>query len=103
MEERYVQYLEKAKMILRQMDPRNTNSISNQEIQSLRKQLDEKDRKLKDLDVEYEKMKAIKDDQEKLLISAWYSLVRLKHQINHIRNVCISRVVHFNDVNLKND
>jgi len=51
MEERYVQYLEKAKMILRQMDPRNTNSISNQEIQSLRKQLDEKDRKLKDLDV----------------------------------------------------
>jgi len=48
-------------------------------------------------------MQAIKDDQEKLLISAWYSLVRLKHQINHIRNVFISRVVHFNDVNLKND
>lgn len=51
MEERYVQYLEKAKMILRQMDPRNNNSISNQEIQSLRKQIDEKDRKLKDLNV----------------------------------------------------
>ncbi|CAF1007732.1 unnamed protein product [Adineta steineri] len=74
MEERYVQYLEKAKMILRQMDPRNTNSISNQEIQLLRKQIDEKDRKLKELDKEYEKMKAIKEDQEKLLISAWYSL-----------------------------
>jgi hypothetical protein len=51
MEERYVQYLEKAKMILRQMDPRNNHSISNQEIQLLRKQLDEKDRKLKDLNV----------------------------------------------------
>ena len=51
MEERYVQYLEKAKMILRQMDPRNSNSISNQEIQLLRKQIDEKDRKLKDLEV----------------------------------------------------
>jgi hypothetical protein len=51
MEERYVQYLEKAKMILRQIDPRNNNSISNQEIQLLRKQIDEKDRKLKDFDV----------------------------------------------------
>jgi len=51
MEERYVQYLEKAKLILRQMDPRNNNSITNQELQSLRKQIDEKDRKLKDLDV----------------------------------------------------
>ncbi|UJR36076.1 hypothetical protein I4U23_028812 [Adineta vaga] len=74
MEERYVQYLEKAKMILRQMDPRNTNSIGNQELQLLRKQVDEKDRRLKELDKEYEKMKAIKEDQEKLLISAWYSL-----------------------------
>ncbi|CAF1045032.1 unnamed protein product [Adineta ricciae] len=74
MEERYVQYLEKAKMILRQMDPRNTNSIGNQELQLLRKQIDEKDRRLKELDKEYEKMKAIKEDQEKLLISAWYSL-----------------------------
>jgi chromosome segregation ATPase len=51
MEERYVQYLEKAKMILRQMDPRNNNSVSNQEMQLLRKQIDEKDRKLKDLEV----------------------------------------------------
>jgi hypothetical protein len=51
MEERYVQYLEKAKMILRQMDPRNNNSMSNQEMQLLRKQIDEKDRKLKDLEV----------------------------------------------------
>lgn len=51
MEERYVQYLEKAKMILRQMDPRNNNSMSNQEMQALRKQLEEKDRKLKELDV----------------------------------------------------
>lgn len=51
MEERYVQYLEKAKMILRQMDPRNSNSIGNQELQLLRKQLDEKERRLKELDV----------------------------------------------------
>jgi len=51
MEERYVQYLEKAKMVLRQMDPRNSNSISHQEIQLLRKQLDEKDRRIKDLEV----------------------------------------------------
>ena len=51
MEERYVQYLEKAKMVLRQMDPRNSNSISHQEIQLLRKQIEEKDRRIKDLEV----------------------------------------------------
>ena len=51
MEERYVQYLEKAKMVLRQMDPRNSNSISHQEIQSLKKQIEEKDRRIKDLEV----------------------------------------------------
>lgn len=51
MEERYVQYLEKAKMVMRQMDPRNSNSISSQEIQSLKKQVDEKDRRYKDLEV----------------------------------------------------
>lgn len=51
MEERYVQYLEKAKMVLRQMDPRNSNSLSNQEIQSLKKQLEEKDRRFKELEV----------------------------------------------------
>ena len=51
MEERYVQYLEKAKLILRHMDPRSTNSISSQEIQSLKKQVDEKDRRYKDLEV----------------------------------------------------
>jgi hypothetical protein len=53
MEERYVQYLEKAKLVLRQMDPRNINSISHQEIQLLRKQLDEKDRRIKDLEVNF--------------------------------------------------
>ncbi|CAF1239065.1 unnamed protein product [Rotaria sp. Silwood1] len=74
MEERYVQYLEKAKMVLRQMDPRNSNSISHQEIQLLKKQIDEKDRRIKELEKDYEKMKAIREDQEKLLISAWYSL-----------------------------
>ena len=51
MEERYVQYLEKAKMVLRQMDPRNSNSISHQEIQALRKQLEERDRRIKELEV----------------------------------------------------
>jgi hypothetical protein len=51
MEERYVQYLEKAKMVLRQMDPRNSNSLSHQEIHSLRKQIDDKDRRIKDLEV----------------------------------------------------
>lgn len=74
MEERYVQYLEKAKMVLRQLDPRGSPSMNNQEIQSLKKQIDDRDRKIKDIQKEYEKMKAIKEDQEKLLVSAWYSL-----------------------------
>lgn len=51
MEERYVQYLEKAKMILRQMDPRSNPLANNQEIQTLRKQIDDRERKFKDLQV----------------------------------------------------
>lgn len=50
-EHRYREYLEKAKMILLQMDPHNSNSLINQEMQSLRKKLHEKDRKLKELQV----------------------------------------------------
>jgi len=49
-------------------------------------------------------MKAIRDDQEKLLISAWYSMVNyfsIKSQIKQKK--IIFRVVHFNDENLKND
>lgn len=132
MEERYVQYLEKAKMVLRQMDPRNSNSISNQEIQSLKKQLEEKDRRYKDLEVsrkswkverrknhflsfcqqkEFEKMKTIRDDQEKLLISAWYSLVKSKQKenVDSVREkktklfLLLFREAHFNVESSKND
>lgn len=51
MEKYYMKYLEKAKMVLRQMDPNNTNSVYNQEMQSLHKKLNEKHRKLKFLKV----------------------------------------------------
>lgn len=59
MEERYVVYLEKAKMVLRQMDPRNSNSLSHQEIQSLKKQIDEKDRRIKELEVNNSNLKIL--------------------------------------------
>ncbi|CAF3670480.1 unnamed protein product [Rotaria sordida] len=48
-EECYQQYLEEAKMILRHTDSRSANVIINQELQFLRKKCQEKDRKLKDL------------------------------------------------------
>ncbi|CAF4399858.1 unnamed protein product [Rotaria socialis] len=72
--ERYREYLEKAKMVLRQMVPHNDSSLVNQELHSLRKKSHEKNRKLKDLQKQYEKVKSMKESQEKLFVSAWYSL-----------------------------
>ncbi|CAF1626380.1 unnamed protein product, partial [Didymodactylos carnosus] len=74
--EKYIRYLEKARTVIRSVDLRS-NLSSNTEIQSLRKELKDKDQCISDLQREYERLRETREDQEKLLISAWYSLVRI--------------------------
>uniref|UniRef100_A0A665XA63 Hook microtubule tethering protein 3 n=1 Tax=Echeneis naucrates TaxID=173247 RepID=A0A665XA63_ECHNA len=73
MEERYKKYLEKAKSVIRTLDPKQ-NQGSGPEVQALKNQLQEKERMLHSL--EMDKTKSQRDYEEKLIVSAWYNMVR---------------------------
>uniref|UniRef100_A0A8C6V6G7 Hook microtubule tethering protein 3 n=1 Tax=Neogobius melanostomus TaxID=47308 RepID=A0A8C6V6G7_9GOBI len=71
MEERYKKYLEKAKSVIRTLDPKQ-NQGSGPEVQALKNQLQEKERMLHSL--EMDKTKTQRDYEEKLIVSAWYNM-----------------------------
>uniref|UniRef100_A0A667XBD5 Protein Hook homolog 3 n=1 Tax=Myripristis murdjan TaxID=586833 RepID=A0A667XBD5_9TELE len=71
MEERYKKYLEKAKSVIRTLDPKQ-NQGSGPEVQALKNQLQEKDRMLHSL--EMDKTRSQRDYEEKLIVSAWYNM-----------------------------
>ncbi|XP_041753128.2 protein Hook homolog 3-like isoform X2 [Coregonus clupeaformis] len=73
MEERYKKYLEKAKSVIRTLDPKQ-NQGSAPEVQTLKNQLQEKERMLHSLEKDYDKTKAQRDQEEKLIVSAWYNM-----------------------------
>ncbi|XP_051540909.1 protein Hook homolog 3-like isoform X1 [Myxocyprinus asiaticus] len=73
MEERYKKYLEKAKSVIRNLDPKQ-NQGSAPEVQALKNQLQDKDRMLHSLEKEYDKTKCQRDQEEKLIVSAWYNM-----------------------------
>ncbi|XP_077944551.1 protein Hook homolog 3 isoform X1 [Gasterosteus aculeatus] len=73
MEERYKKYLEKAKSVIRTLDPKQ-NQGSGPEVQALKNQLQEKDRMLHSLEKEMDKTKIQRDYEEKLIVSAWYNM-----------------------------
>ncbi|XP_063745286.1 protein Hook homolog 3 isoform X2 [Eleginops maclovinus] len=73
MEERYKKYLEKAKSVIRTLDPKQHQG-SGPEVQALKNQLQEKDRMLHSLEKEMDKTKSQRDYEEKLIVSAWYNM-----------------------------
>uniref|UniRef100_A0A8P4KM15 Protein Hook homolog 3 n=1 Tax=Dicentrarchus labrax TaxID=13489 RepID=A0A8P4KM15_DICLA len=73
MEERYKKYLEKAKSVIRTLDPKQ-NQGSGPEVQALKNQLQEKERMLHSLEKEMDKTKCQRDYEEKLIVSAWYNM-----------------------------
>ncbi|XP_054896023.1 protein Hook homolog 3 isoform X4 [Poeciliopsis prolifica] len=73
MEERYKKYLEKAKSVIRTLDPKQ-NQGSGPEVQALKNQLQEKERMLISLEKEMDKTKSQRDHEEKLIVSAWYNM-----------------------------
>lgn len=73
MEERYKKYIEKAKSVIKTLDPKQTpNGVP--EVNLLRTQLAEKDRVIDELEKESEKSKAHRDKEERLMASAFYDL-----------------------------
>ncbi|XP_075050639.1 protein Hook homolog 3 isoform X1 [Mixophyes fleayi] len=73
MEERYKKYLEKAKSVIRTLDPKQ-NQGTGPEIQALKNQLQERDKMFHSLEKEFEKTKTQRDQEEKLIVSAWYNM-----------------------------
>uniref|UniRef100_A0A672JK33 Calponin-homology (CH) domain-containing protein n=1 Tax=Salarias fasciatus TaxID=181472 RepID=A0A672JK33_SALFA len=78
MEERYKKYLEKAKSVIRTLDPKQ-NQGSGPEVQALKNQLQEKDRMLHSLEVN-PFLCFGRDHEEKLIVSAWYNMGMSLHK-----------------------
>ncbi|XP_069803731.1 protein Hook homolog 2 isoform X2 [Dendropsophus ebraccatus] len=73
MEDRYIRYVEKARTVIKNLDPKQQNYIP-PEIQALKNQLQEKETRIRHLETDFEKTKSQRDQEEKLIISAWYNM-----------------------------
>jgi len=79
MEERYKKYIEKAKSVIKTLDPKQ-NPNAAPEVSALKAQLTEKDKVIDELEKETEKAKAIREMEERLMASAFYDLSMKMHR-----------------------
>ncbi|TRY95710.1 hypothetical protein DNTS_022113 [Danionella cerebrum] len=90
MEERYKRYVEKARTVgavrsvstpvIKTLDPKQKLNSVPVEVQALKNQLSEKERKIQHLEHDFEKTRSRHDQEEKLIISAWYNMGMALHQ-----------------------
>ncbi|KAM9434942.1 protein Hook homolog 2 [Clarias gariepinus] len=80
MEERYKRYMEKARTVIKTLDPNQKPNSVAPEVQALRNQLSERDRRIQNLEHDFEKSRSRHDQEEKLIISAWYNMGMALHQ-----------------------
>ncbi|XP_054832019.1 protein Hook homolog 2 [Eublepharis macularius] len=80
MEERYKRYMDKACTVIKKLDPKQQPHAVPLEIQALKNQLQEKDKKINYLETDFEKAKSRQEQEEKLIISAWYNMGLALHQ-----------------------
>ncbi|XP_061604703.1 protein Hook homolog 2-like isoform X2 [Phyllopteryx taeniolatus] len=80
MEERYKRYVEKARTVVKTLDPKQQPLTVAPDIQALKNQLTERERKIHHLERDYEKSRSRHDQEEKLIISAWYNMGMALHQ-----------------------
>uniref|UniRef100_A0A8C1ZDQ9 Hook microtubule tethering protein 2 n=1 Tax=Cyprinus carpio TaxID=7962 RepID=A0A8C1ZDQ9_CYPCA len=80
MEERYKRYVEKARTVIKTLDPKQKSSAPPAEVQVLKNQLTEKDRKIQHLEHDFERTRSRHEQEEKLIISAWYNMGMALHQ-----------------------
>uniref|UniRef100_A0A7N6BT81 Hook microtubule-tethering protein 2 n=1 Tax=Anabas testudineus TaxID=64144 RepID=A0A7N6BT81_ANATE len=80
MEERYKCYVEKARTVIKTLDPSQQPATVTPDVQALKNQLTEKDRRIQHLERDYEKSRARYEREEKLIISAWHNMGLTLHQ-----------------------
>jgi len=79
MEERYKKYIEKAKSVIKTLDPKQ-NPNAAPEVSALKTQLQDKDKVIDELEKETEKARAIREVEERLMASAFYDLGMKLHR-----------------------
>ncbi|XP_075998931.1 protein Hook homolog 2 [Genypterus blacodes] len=79
MEEKYKRYMDKARTVIKTLDPKQ-QPPNGPDVQALKNQLTEKERKIHHLEHDYEKSRVRHDQEEKLIISAWYNMGMALHQ-----------------------
>uniref|UniRef100_A0A8C8I988 Uncharacterized protein n=1 Tax=Oncorhynchus tshawytscha TaxID=74940 RepID=A0A8C8I988_ONCTS len=80
MEQRYKRYVEKARTVIKTLDPKQPPLTVSPDVQALKNQLTERDRKIQHLEHDCEKSRSRHDQEEKLIISAWYNMGMALHQ-----------------------
>jgi len=79
MEERYKNYLEKAKKVIRNLDARQ-NQVSNPELTKLKMEIADKEKYIKQLEKDFEKSSQVRDQEEKYIVNAWYNMGMQLHR-----------------------
>ncbi|XP_077183358.1 protein Hook homolog 2 isoform X2 [Paroedura picta] len=79
LEERYKRHMDKACTVINKLDPKQPHVVP-LEIQALKNQLQEKEKKITHLETDFEKTKSRQEQEEKLIISAWYNMGLALHQ-----------------------
>ncbi|XP_044773814.1 protein Hook homolog 2 isoform X3 [Neomonachus schauinslandi] len=75
MEERYRRYVDKARTVIQTLEPKQRPSGgAPPELHTLRTQLRERDVRIRHLEMDFEKSRSQREQEEKLLISAWYNM-----------------------------
>ncbi|XP_043442613.1 protein Hook homolog 2 isoform X4 [Prionailurus bengalensis] len=75
MEERYRRYVDKARTVIQTLEPKQRPpGGAPPELHTLRTQLRERDIRIRHLEMDFEKSRSQREQEEKLLISAWYNM-----------------------------
>jgi len=80
MEDRYKKYLEKAKTVIRSLDPNKNQASMTPHITKLKSDLAEKEKYIKQLERDQERSKGVRDQEEKLIVNAWYNMGMQLHR-----------------------
>ncbi|XP_037001632.2 protein Hook homolog 2 isoform X2 [Artibeus jamaicensis] len=75
MEERYRRYVDKARTVIQTLEPKQRPPRrALPELHTLRTQLREREVRIRHLEMDFEKSRSQREQEEKLLISAWYNM-----------------------------
>ena len=92
MKERYKKYIEKAKSVIKTLDPKTAAAAAGsgagspaavpagQEVGQLRTQLNEKEQRIETMEHETEKARVVREMEERLMSSAFYNLSMHMHR-----------------------